>query len=281
MLLHSIPSRAYTGPLGSNPLTCAAMGRSPLHYASIYDHPSIARALIAAGADATVADSTGLTPVEYSTSPAMSKLLHAWNGPPPVWLAAQTGDMQALALAVGASNTINAGIASAGIDSRSPHGHTGLQLACVLCKEKAAKFLLDQGAAPNFPNADMWTPLHLACVQGHYSIATMLLDAGADPESRDRSNLSVVQRLSRQLDELAKLKATAELRVDFSSSSGGGGGGGGGGGSANPPSGGAPAVTSITATVSAQYTNRIDALLDRLKDVQKVLLGQVPLPVFN
>lgn len=96
--------------------------RIPLHYAAIYDHPSIARALIAAGADATVTDSTGLTPVEYSISPAMSKLLHAWNGPPPVWLAiaAQTGDMQELALAVGAGDTINAGI-----DRRSPHGHTG------------------------------------------------------------------------------------------------------------------------------------------------------------
>lgn len=64
--------------------------------AAIHDHPAIAQALVAAGADVAVSDSSGLTPLEYATSPAMSRLLLNNSPPPPIWLAAQTGDMQGL-----------------------------------------------------------------------------------------------------------------------------------------------------------------------------------------
>jgi len=133
----------------------------------------------------------------------------------------------------------------------------------------------------NLVNSDMWTPLHLACVQGHHSIASMLVDAGADPDSRDRSDLSVVQRLSRQLHELAKLKTAAELRVSaWSNASAGAGAGvagaGGAGGSKSSHRAGAGERGLLPTIMSApllQHTTRIDVLADRLKEVQKVLLG--------
>ena len=57
--------------------------RTPLHYASLYNHVGIATTLLAAGASEVARDSGGLTPLNLSMGGDMCKLLHKVSHPMP------------------------------------------------------------------------------------------------------------------------------------------------------------------------------------------------------
>lgn len=178
-----------------------------------------------------------------------------------------------------------------------------ITLKCETVKFWIWAVLEDTDKARRYATRRNWCRLHVSfragcpvCFNLYWTYGTLHWCshsyAGADPESRDRSDLSVVQRISRQLTELTKLKAAAELRVSAWSGGGdsgrgskegggGGGSGGGGGGSSSSSSqtscsagvGTRDTTPTNTSVPSTQHTVRIDVLSERLKSVQKVLLG--------
>lgn len=193
----------HLGPPSSSPLAPCA-GRTPLHMAVLNDHSAVCAALLHARADPSLVDSNGFEPMHYAQSIEACAVFKRGNLP--VWLASQVGDVPAL------EKLLRRG--GGGVDSRSPRGHTGLQIASALGSAAVVESLLKHKASPNLVGGDdLWTPLHQSCIWGHANVTSMLLAAGADPDSRDKSNLTVAERVGRQMDELCKLRKEAEARV--------------------------------------------------------------------
>ena len=133
-------------------------GVTPLYLAVVGQDVAVVAGLIKAGADASIRNKNGWTPMHqvarYSDNPAIVAAL------------------------------VDAG---ADLDARTEDGWSALHIAAALGKVMTMiAALVDAGADPNAPGGNGWTPLHAAASQGEVpDMIIALLDAGADPTIRD------------------------------------------------------------------------------------------------
>jgi hypothetical protein len=69
------------------------------------------------------------------------------------------------------------------LDHYDEYGYTPLIEAVIAGKLDIAKYLLANGAGPNFPDTTTRTALHWAVDNNHIALATLLLDQGANPNA--------------------------------------------------------------------------------------------------
>jgi ankyrin repeat protein len=169
-------------------------GVTPLHLAATMGHMSVAKTLLAHGADIRATDLLGLTAlhmVAQSGNVALARLLlasgadansttggfvilHAFRNDTPLSLAIVCShrDMVELLLEHGADP-----------NRRVQDGFTPLQLAD---RADIAELLLARGASMTARGYENRTPIHQAAMQGRMEVAALLLSRGADIEARDR-----------------------------------------------------------------------------------------------
>eukprot|EP00039_Didymoeca_costata_P002001 m.56873 g.56873 ORF g.56873 m.56873 type:complete len:1086 (-) comp11066_c0_seq3:275-3532(-) len=197
-----------------------SMSRTPLHVAVLGGHFRMAELLLRNGALINAIDSRGYIPLEYAQSLEVASVLNSHSQVQgiesclPFWVGAQVGDVLSLRKSI-QSNSKHSKSSTARVGSdnrptrlneRSPHGFTSLHLASDAGHLDAVEFLLEQKAAVDlYSIGNMWTPLHMACVQGHVDVARVLVAAGADPDTQDTQNHTVVQRVTRKIEELELL----------------------------------------------------------------------------
>lgn len=120
--------------------------------------------------------SGGLSPIMLATyvgRPDLVELLLASGAEVDVFAAAARGDVGRLEALLAAD--------AAHVEARSPDGWTPLHLAAHFGHKRAARALLDRGAAPDARsgNAMLNTPLHAALAGRHADVAELLLAYGA------------------------------------------------------------------------------------------------------
>ena len=172
-------------------------GWTALHYAVLYEHKDNVKLLIQKGAEIDVATNDGEYPLHIATRNATRESYEIAN----------------LLMEYNAE--------AAGINNRDKKGNTPLMLAIRNEDRHLVKSLLDNGADPNIPNADMETPLILAVNIGNEDIITYLLDAGADVNAREKEGhaalmfASVKPNLIKIVDMLVKNGADVNAMDKF------------------------------------------------------------------
>lgn len=165
--------------------------RTPLHLASCEGHAKIADILLNNGADATVKDRFGNTPVDD---------------------AVRNGFLEVLAVMSKRGVKIPEHIFD---KSHSPEFERNMRLIDVCARGKIGMVhkLLQEGADAKFSDYDLRTPLHLACAEGHVSIVRLLISAGADIAAEDRWGATPLEEAMkyehRDLVDMLEERATA------------------------------------------------------------------------
>ena len=144
-----------------------ADGTRPLHLAVRADELEIAELLLRAGADATVPNRLGVTPL---------------------YLAAQNGNAAMI------QKLIDAGASANQVDRTT--GETVLMVATRTGDVNAVRMLLRYGANPNATEPQVQlTPLMLAAEAGHTEVVRALLEHEADARARTRTGPTPAPRL--------------------------------------------------------------------------------------
>lgn len=156
-------------------------GASALHWAALRGHQAIVGLLLAQGADVTLKNNDGETPLqvaERAKQEEVARLLRATGGPAApagggsIFEAAKTGDAEGVRklLAQGPA-LLNQGDVA--------FGATPLHWAALRGQADVAKLLLAQGADVNVRNKDGETPLQVAERAKRSDVAQLLKSAGA------------------------------------------------------------------------------------------------------
>ena len=148
---------------------CDFKGWTALHFAAHRGHVAIAEFLLDQGANVSVRDKDGYTPL-HNTADSSTK------GRPPKRTEAERNRIAALLLKHGAN-----------VNATTNHGETPLHNAALPNNTGLVQLLLENGADPNIRQAQGMTPLHVAFFSGEdrAQIARLLLHYGADPSARD------------------------------------------------------------------------------------------------
>ena len=167
--------------------------RTPLHYTARRGYTNVYRALVGIGADPTLADTDGRTPLEAMTGANIKALAKASlrgdigqveqllelgtppstpnkGGRTPLHIAAGCGNLALVALLLKAGAGVDPHIDDADVDQR----WAPLDRAIWFGHHVVVKALLQAGASCQ-------GALHVAAICGHLGIAQLLLDKGADP----------------------------------------------------------------------------------------------------
>jgi len=148
------------------------------------DDVGLTTLLLNHGADPTIADHAGNTPLDVAQRDEVRRLLQ------PVSAMPVTADSGALFTAVlhgdlDAAEQILA-LAPDLIDAEDANGDTALHLCASAAQEEGATFLLNHGANPEAAGNEYHrTPLHLAVQHGHSTLVALLVAHGAQIEARD------------------------------------------------------------------------------------------------
>ena len=189
--------------------TPEADGTTALHWATRADESTIARLLVAAGANANAANRYGVTPLSLAADNASAELVDVLlkagadakavikDGETVLMAAARTGSPRAVQMLIEYG---------APVDAREARmGETALMWAVAENHPEAATLLIAHGADVNLRSSDLkfpkdrfglegvltilphgrWTPLMYAARQGSLEAARVLVDAGADKNARD------------------------------------------------------------------------------------------------
>ncbi len=153
--------------------------RRPLHHAADKNRPAMVRLLLDLGADATIADDSGATPMSYASDPAIVSML------------SEAGAATNLLGALGAGQfDLAEKLLGDDPDRLGPDGRDTVTLHLMASRSKpdAVRWLIDHGVDVN-AKRKLWdcnlTALHVCAERNETEIARMLLDAGADPGLRD------------------------------------------------------------------------------------------------
>jgi ankyrin repeat protein len=162
-----------------------AVGRSPLHHAS--RSGALVQALLAHGADPLFADRDGQLPIHAHAAECGFTSLQLWDVAP-----------QTLRLRDHAGNTPLHLVATTGKGAQWERWKG-------LCSLLARRFLA-LGADPRAVNAAGDTPLHVAARAGRANLAKVLLEGGADPNARNAAGETPLHlAAARDDDDLAEL----------------------------------------------------------------------------
>jgi ankyrin repeat protein len=129
-----------------------------LIFASQKGYTAIANALLNKGAEPTVTDQEGLTPLHW---------------------AAKRGDHAMVELLIRKEGPIKI------LDIQDNHQRTPLCLAVLEGRATVVRILLEKGADPNIPGEKGRTVLHIAAAEGNGEILQILDNHNADPHARD------------------------------------------------------------------------------------------------
>lgn len=212
-------------------------GRSPLHYAVIFDNLPLAQALVAACADVNAQDAQGFSPISYAAiydHEAIFRLLYnskadvnarGNNGWSPIHLAAKRGHLQAVELLIAAGATINLSTA----DSSS-----AIFIAAECGQAAVVRRLVACGASVGLKDAKGLTPLHAAAKQQGlisacglaskaasagrwWQVADALLSGGADVNAKDAKGCTALHYAVKNESgsiELVKVLVTARADIN-------------------------------------------------------------------
>jgi len=157
------PYRAQTQ--GYEQFISSEAGGTPLFYAALTGQKEIAEMLLEKGAKLDAQSTSGATP------------LH---------VAAQRNDVEMLKI-------LCEGKTKPRIDWRDGTGNTPLHYAVAGDRQKAAKYLLKQGASTKPENNIRNTVLHVAARNGNKDMTTLLLSHGADAKAVNGKGQSVLE----------------------------------------------------------------------------------------
>lgn len=153
--------------------------RRPLHHAADKNRPAMVRLILDLGADATIADASGATPMSYASDPAIVEML------------TEAGAAVNLLGALGAGRYDLAEKLLNNNPSRlGPDGEDTVTLHLMASRRKpeAVRWLVDHGVDVN-ARRELWecelTALHVSVERDDIETVKILLDAGADPTIRD------------------------------------------------------------------------------------------------
>jgi ankyrin repeat protein len=166
----------------------AKASKNAIHVASKFGHREVVEALIALGADVTVADGQGNTALHYAASEGHEDVLRL--------LVEKSGKMDCKSrieptiiheAAEGGHINIVRWILDRGVDvtTRDRNGDTALHLAASGGHEDTVRLLLERGANLATQNNAQSTALHMAATNGHTKVVRLLLDSEANIETRD------------------------------------------------------------------------------------------------
>ncbi|KAI1844242.1 hypothetical protein JX266_009533 [Neoarthrinium moseri] len=163
-------------------------GRSPLHWAVFYNHPSIVSVLVHHRADANIKDKKGSTPlhlaVQGDNGPVVSQLIKAGarlscrdnQGRTPLICAIRLGFTSIAKLLLGRTDDI---------DEVDADGFTPFREAVTYSTLDIVQVLLESGCDVNQRSKDGWTALRHASQYGNEQLALLLLRKGAEVDLRD------------------------------------------------------------------------------------------------
>jgi len=138
-----------------------------LHLACQFGHGEIAALLTDAGAEVSIADQRGWTPLHW---------------------AAHNGKL-ACALAVLENST-----SQPDVDALDHQGQSSLHIACLRGHASVAALLIENGASANRATSNGTMPLHRAAMGGHPRIIEALLHGDAMPDALDGADMTALHR---------------------------------------------------------------------------------------
>ena len=175
-----------------------SMGVTPLHWAVLYNRPKNVARLLRGGANASLTDKEGHTPLHYAVGDARTACLEALlkssdidvnvrdgSGRAPLHLAAHNGDIQCLSVLVADPDiSINA------VDAK---GTTPLHWAAVSNNIAACCLLVQYGADLDAQDGDGMTAEKHADAQGFHECVVTLQDLRKNPMAHIEYTASATQ----------------------------------------------------------------------------------------
>jgi ankyrin repeat protein len=166
----------------------------PLHSAAFRGDADVVSALVKAGANVDVRDSSGVAALHHAARMGHVEVIAALvaggadvdirisrEGTSPLHLAAASGHVAAARILLDAD---------AEIDQRNGAGQSPLHWAIENGRTEVVGLLLDRGADIEARDSDGFTTLHRAVVSGYSHLVVILLDRGARPGTRAGNGLT-------------------------------------------------------------------------------------------
>lgn len=197
ILLHEFTQLIHDYPQFINRQGPGNLDETPLHAVAKSDSPvKLLHVLLDSGADVTVKDDWGNTPLMWAVANAENHLAMVLAKHPPRTSAAAYLNIQcneqrntALHLAIG--------------KGYKEHSADGQRLACT--NDQLVRLFVDLGADVRIPNRQGNTPLHLACIHRNSAMIHYLLEHGADPLARNSSGKTPGDLLSLSYKEASDI----------------------------------------------------------------------------
>lgn len=168
---------------------------SGLHMACRRDNNPLLKVFLSSGADPTLRDGSGRTPLHIVKNPEATRLLIEHGADPVAML--DTGLQPGLTTLENAIQEGRRGVAKvilefADVGFRRGNGKTPLHMAAEYSDERLAKLILDKGADIAAEDDRKDTALHLAVPHENTELVRLLLERGADPTILNKSHHSAV-----------------------------------------------------------------------------------------
>lgn len=199
--------------------------RSALHLC-VENGPEVAEALLEAGANVTLADETGMTPLHLAAQKSALEVANLFlenkdcnvnaqspSGLTPLHVACIMGDADMV------SALLSKG-ADTGINMQDQNGETAAFMAVQRNCPKILTLLQAAGADLSLPRHDKIAPLHLAASKGFNHLVERLIGWGVSPNQRTGSGataahlVATMPQAAEQLEMLNKLGANLNLADD-------------------------------------------------------------------
>ncbi|MCJ1478089.1 Ankyrin repeat domain-containing protein 44 [Lambiella insularis] len=208
--------------LGADPNVLNGEGRGPLHEAALHDHTNTLKLLLQHGADPTIEDRMGYTPllsaIKYK-SPESASILRDIDIPDPAKRKAYMESTLKFAARNGDRDTILAIIEKGGdtnINCVDWKGKTPLLLAVDGEHQSTARLLAKRGAGQDIADEDGRLPLHVAAERGFDSVVKDLVREGKNCDMKNSKGetalcLAAMKGQEKVVEQLLKLGADRDL----------------------------------------------------------------------
>jgi len=184
-------------------------GRTPLHFALKNGHLVVVRLLMESGADFSIADKYGQAPLHFASANGHELVVRLLidNGAD-ISVADQDGWTPLHTASMNGYEAVVRLLIDSGADvsAANPAGWPPLLLASVNGYEAVVRLLIDNGANVSVANEDGRAPLHIASSHGHEAVIRLLIDKGADVSAADKEGRTPLYfALQNKHETIAKL----------------------------------------------------------------------------